>query len=140
MLKLRKAMNRIFPFILTLCLYAIHAEAGKIILKPGQSIQAAVDRSAAGDTLIFSPGTYQASAVKIRKPLSLIGNNHPVMDGENKGNIFLVASENVLIRGLKFIRTGKSNMDDSAAIKFFDSKNCVIENNILVDTFFGLHL
>ncbi|HAZ23607.1 MAG TPA: nitrous oxide reductase family maturation protein NosD [Algoriphagus sp.] len=132
-------MNRIFPFILTLCLYAIHAEAGKIILKPGQSIQAAVDRSAAGDTLIFSPGTYQASAVKIRKPLSLIGNNHPVMDGENKGNIFLVASENVLIRGLKFIRTGKSNMDDSAAIKFFDSKNCVIENNILVDTFFGLH-
>jgi len=139
MLKLRKAMNRIFPFILTLCLYAIHAEAGKIILKPGQSIQAAVDRSAAGDTLIFSPGTYQASAVKIRKPLSLIGHNHPVMDGENKGNIFLVASENVLIRGLKFIRTGKSNMDDSAAIKFFDSKNCVIENNILVDTFFGLH-
>ncbi|WP_091649698.1 nitrous oxide reductase family maturation protein NosD [Algoriphagus ornithinivorans] len=132
-------MNRIFPFILILCLYAIHAEAGKIILKPGQSIQAAVDRSAAGDTLIFSPGTYQASAVKIRKPLSLIGNNHPVMDGENKGNIFLVASENVLIRGLKFIRTGKSNMDDSAAIKFFDSKNCVIENNILVDTFFGLH-
>ena len=132
-------MKRLIIFILILTFRGFSAEAAKIILKPGQSIQAAVDRAAAGDTLLFSPGTYQASAVTIRKPLSLIGENYPVVDGENKGNIFLVAAENVLVRGLKFIRTGKSNMDDSAAIKFFDSKNCTVENNILVDAFFGLH-
>ncbi|MBS4070160.1 MAG: nitrous oxide reductase family maturation protein NosD [Algoriphagus sp.] len=132
-------MNRLIIFILILTFRGFSAEAAKIILKPGQSIQAAVDRAAAGDTLLFSPGTYQASAVTIRKPLSLIGENYPVVDGENKGNIFLVAAENVLVCGLKFIRTGKSNMDDSAAIKFFDSKNCTVENNILEDAFFGLH-
>jgi nitrous oxidase accessory protein len=30
-------------------------------------------------------------------------------------------------------------MDDSAAMKFFDSKNCIIRDNILDQTFFGLH-
>src|SRR5690606_439502 len=134
-----RVMIRFMHLILSLVLSGFSAEAAKIILKPGQSIQAAVDRSGSGDTLIFSAGTYQASAVTIRKSLTLIGENYPVMDGENKGNIFLIAAEKVSVRGLKFIRTGKSNMDDSAAIKFFDSKDCTIEDNVLEETFFGLH-
>nr|WP_287936735.1 hypothetical protein [Algoriphagus sp.] len=98
-------MNRLIIFILILTFWGFSAEATKIILKPGQSIQAAVDGAVAGDTLIFSPGVYTASAVTIRKPLSLIGENYPAMDGENKGNIFLIAAENVLVLGLKIIRT-----------------------------------
>ncbi|MDE0561984.1 nitrous oxide reductase family maturation protein NosD [Algoriphagus sp. NF] len=113
--------------------------AAKIKVNPSDSFQELIDQSSAGDTLLFSSGVYPVNSLIIRKTLTLLGENFPVMDGQGKGNIFLVAAENVLIRGFKFINTGKSNMDDSAAIKFFDSKNCRIENNILEETFFGLH-
>lgn len=116
-----------------------HLCAAKIRVKPSDSLQKIIDKSVAGDTLVFASGIYPVTGLVIRKSLTLLGENHPVMDGQGKGNIFLVAAENVLIRGFKFINTGKSNMDDSAAIKFFDSKNCTIENNILEETFFGLH-
>ncbi len=113
--------------------------ADVIHIAPGQSIQEAVDRALPGDTLRVSAGTYPQSGIVIRKPLALIGEDYPVLDGEMKGNVLLIAAENVTIQGFKIINTGKSNMDDSAAIKFFDSKNCVVKNNILENTFFGLH-
>lgn len=132
-------MKHFLPLILILALSGFSAQAAKVVLQPGHSIQSAVDQSAAGDTLIFSPGHYPASGVTIRKPLSLVGEGLPTIDGQGKGNIFLVASSHVVIRGLKFVNTGKSNMDDSAAIKFFDSKDCTVEDNVLEETFFGLH-
>ncbi len=110
-----------------------------ITLNPGESIQGAVDKAKSGDTLMLNSGTYFENEITIRKPLTIIGNDHPVIDGEGKGNIIIAASDHVQIIGLKLINTGASNMDDSAAIKFFDSKNCLIENNILDNTFFGLH-
>lgn len=132
-------MKQLIPLILILVLSGYSAQAAKIILQPGHPIQSAVDQSAAGDTLIFLPGHYPASGVTIRKPLSLFGEDLPTIDGQGKGNIFLVASSHVVIRGLRLINTGKSYMDDSAAIKFFDSKDCTVEDNVLEETFFGLH-
>jgi nitrous oxidase accessory protein len=134
-----RKMKQLIPLILILALSGYSAQAARIVLQPDHSIQSAVDRAAAGDTLIFLPGHYPASGVTIRKPLSLFGENLPTIDGQGKGNIFLVASSHVVIRGLRLINTGKSNMDDSAAIKFFDSKDCTVEDNVLEETFFGLH-
>lgn len=113
--------------------------AATIRITPGQSIQEAVDRASAGDTLIISEGIYTQFGIIIRKPLTVIGENYPVIDAEFKGNILIVATINLTIQGLKLINTGRSNMDDSAAIKFFDSKDCIIRDNILENTYFGLH-
>ncbi|GAA0879841.1 right-handed parallel beta-helix repeat-containing protein [Algoriphagus jejuensis] len=110
-----------------------------IRVSPGESIQAAVDRAAPGDTLTIASGTYLESGIVIRKPLVLLGERYPVLDGNKEGNVLLIAAENVTIQGLKIANTGKSNLDDSAAIKFFDSKNCVVKDNILENAFFGLH-
>jgi nitrous oxidase accessory protein len=113
--------------------------AKRIRVVPGQSIQEAVDRASAGDSLLISKGTYQEFGIVIRKPLTIIGENYPVIDANFQGNILLVATKNLTIQGLKLINTGRSNMDDSAAIKFFDSQDCVIRDNILENTYFGLH-
>lgn len=113
--------------------------AATIRITPGQSIQEAVDRASAGDTLAISEGTYKQFGIIIRKPLTIIGENYPVIDADFKGNILIVATTNLTIQGLKLINTGRSNMDDSAAIKFFDSKECIIRDNILENTYFGLH-
>lgn len=113
--------------------------AATIRITSGQSIQEAVDRASAGDSLIISEGSYKQFGIIIRKPLTIIGENYPVIDADFKGNILIVATTNLTIQGLKLINTGRSNMDDSAAIKFFDSKDCVVRDNILENTYFGLH-
>jgi len=126
-------------FFLLYLIGAPETLATTIRITPGQSIQEAVDRASAGDTLIISEGTYTQFGIIIRKPLTLIGENYPVIDADFKGNILIVATSNLTIQGLKLINTGRSNMDDSAAIKFFDSKDCIIRDNILENTYFGLH-
>lgn len=113
--------------------------AATIRITPGQLIQEAVDHASPGDSLIISEGTYKQFGIVIRKPLTVIGENYPVIDADFKGNILIVATSNLTIQGLKLINTGRSNMDDSAAIKFFDSKECIIRDNILENTYFGLH-
>ncbi len=131
-------MKTIIICLLT-CLALISVEAGTIRLQAGQSIQAAVDKAFEGDTLILGAGMYLENEIIIRKPLTILGESYPVIDGQDKGNIFLVVGENIHFRGLKIINTGKSNMDDSAGVKFFDSKNCSVEDMKLENTFFGLH-
>lgn len=121
------------------CCFTLVLDAGQIRIKAGESIQKAVDQAVPGDTVILESGNYPESGIIIRKSISLIGENYPVIDGQGKGNVLLVAGSHILIEGLKIINTGKSNMDDSAGIKFFDSSDCIIRNNILEETFFGLH-
>lgn len=129
-------MKMLIILFLLLC-FQTHAQSHRIM--SGASIQEAVDRAHSGDTLILSQGVYQEHEIIIRKPLTLIGENLPTVDGNHQGNIFLVAAEHVNFNGIRLINTGTSNMDDSAAIKFFDSSHCVIENLELENTFFGLH-
>ena len=132
-------MKTIHIIIGLLLLWLAPAQAAVIELKPGDTIQTAVEQAAAGDTLKLHPGIYQEHEIIIRKPLVILGLNHPTIDGMDQGNVFIVAAENVHFNGLRIINTGKSNMDDSAGIKFFDSKNCSVVNCHLDDTFFGLH-
>jgi nitrous oxidase accessory protein len=125
--------------LIVFCIWIMAAQAKTIRLQPGDSIQSAVDMASEGDTLLLTQGIYHEIEITIRKPLSIHGESYPIIDGQDHGNIFLVAGENIHFRGLKIVNTGKSNMDDSAGIKFFDSKNCSVENLILDNTFFGLH-
>src|SRR5262249_43612477 len=55
--------------------------ATSVTVKPGQSIQAAVDAAAPGDTITVLPGDYTethsgAAAVRVTKPLKLIGQSN----------------------------------------------------------------
>jgi nitrous oxidase accessory protein len=51
-----------------------------------------------------------------------------------------VVADDVTIRDLEFRRVGTSYVEDRAAIKVQDAARCVIENNRIVDAFFGIYL
>lgn len=110
-----------------------------IVVKPGQKITDAIERARAGDTLVIEAGTYLEHGIIIKKKLAIIGKNLPIIDGRLNGDILIIAADSVLIKGLKIINTGTANMDDPAGIKFYDSKYCVVEDNVLDQTFFGIH-
>lgn len=92
------------------------------------------------DTIIVKKGTYKEYDVLVNKPLTIIGENYPVIDGESKGEIITVVSDNVTVDGLFIINVGNSYTADYAAIRVKNSKNFLIQNLVLEKLFFGIYI
>ncbi len=92
------------------------------------------------DTLLIKEGTYKEFNILVNKPLTLLGENFPVIDGEEQGEIIRIASDNVTIDGLFIINVGTSYTSDYAAIRVVKSENFLIQNVVLEKLFFGIYL
>ena len=90
-----------------------------------------IERANAGDTILIESGHYKTGNIIIQKSIVLIGMDFPVLDGESKYEVFTVASADVTIEGFRIINTGRSSMEDKAAIKCLDAHNVIIRNNKL---------
>ncbi|MCF6269486.1 MAG: nitrous oxide reductase family maturation protein NosD [Melioribacteraceae bacterium] len=116
---------------------------GQIVVKKSDknsSIQEAINSAAPGDTLFVEQGVYYEFDISITKPLTLIGLNYPVIDGEEKGNIIQVASDSVTISGFKLINVGASYTKEYSAIHTFNVSNFTIENNIFENPYYAIHI
>lgn len=130
-------------FILCLLLFSFTLHAKVIRVGAGEKVKRIKDAIALaepGDTLIIASGSYREANIIIEKSITIIGENLPVIDGENKYEIFTVHAQHVTIRGLKFKDTGIASINDLAAIKVLDSKYLRIEKNQFEKTFFGIHI
>lgn len=105
-----------------------------------KSIKSAIEMANAGDTIRVQPGTYREGNLIILKPLTIIGHQYPVLDGELKYEIFTIAASDVTISGLRLINTGSGSINDIAAIRVIESQRLKVINNQLENTFFGIHL
>ena len=115
----------------------------RIIICPScevKSIKEGVALASAFDTLLIKKGTYKEYNIVIDKPLTLLGENYPVIDGEDKGEIITIVSDDVTIDGLFIINVGTSYTADYAAIRVVKSKNFLIQNVVLEKLFFGIYL
>jgi nitrous oxidase accessory protein len=104
-----------------------------------KTIKDAISLARPGDTVLIQSGNYLEGNIIIEKSLTIIGENFPVLDGDNKYEIFTIHAHNVTIKGLTFINTGVASINDLAAIKVLDSKGLRILNNRFENTFFGIH-
>ncbi|MCL6267894.1 nitrous oxide reductase family maturation protein NosD [Flagellimonas myxillae] len=92
------------------------------------------------DTLLIRKGTYREFDIVVDKPLSLLGDDYPIIDGEDQGEIITITSDNVTVDGLFIINVGTSYTEDFAAIRVVKSKNFLIQNVVLEKLFFGIYL
>ncbi|GIV33369.1 MAG: copper ABC transporter substrate-binding protein [Chitinophagales bacterium] len=92
------------------------------------------------DHISVLPGTYYENNIRVDKPLDIIGKNFPIVDGDNRGEIFYVTADDVKIAGLQIQNVGVSYTADWAAIKINKSSRVIIANNKLINTFFGIYL
>lgn len=104
------------------------------------SIKAAIAQAKDGDTIVVKKGTYKEHNIIIDKPLTIIGKDYPVIDGELKGEIVTITSDHVTIDGLFIINVGTSYTEDYAAIRVRKSDHFVIQNVVLEKLFFGIYL
>ncbi|MGL4409284.1 MAG: nitrous oxide reductase family maturation protein NosD [Zoogloea sp.] len=82
---------------------------------PGASIQAAITQAAAGDTVRVARGVYREN-LRITKPLQLIGEDRPTLDGGGHGDIIRVASPDVSVAGFILADSGHDLEAQNAGI------------------------
>ncbi|MGB5437696.1 MAG: nitrous oxide reductase family maturation protein NosD [Maribacter sp.] len=104
------------------------------------SIKEGIALAADHDTLLIKKGIYKEFNILVDKPLTLLGQNYPVIDGEEQGEIIRIVSDNVTLDGLFLINVGTSYTTDYAAIRVVQSKNFLIQNVVLEKLFFGIYL
>ena len=107
--------------------------------QPITSIRKAIGLAKEKDTILVQSGIYKEGNIVINKNIILLGQNYPVLDGENKFEILTVSGVNITIKGFQFQNCGQSAMNDFASIKVIDSKNTLIEDNRVINSFFGIH-
>lgn len=95
---------------------------------------------AAGDTIIIASGVYHERDIDITQPLTIIGDNGAVIDGDNTGEIVRILSDSVTIRNLTIRGSGVSFIDDNAGLRIEDVRGCVIEDCRFENNFFGIYL
>lgn len=130
-------------FILSVCtIQSSHLSAKTLHVGRSASfptIRAAIKAAVRGDTVLVDAGVYREQNIIIDKTIFLKGTNYPILDGESKYEVVSIKANGVVMDGFRVVHSGQSSIIDVGGIKIYDSRDVVIRNNILEDTFFGIY-
>ncbi len=136
-------VSNITVLLLIGLLFCVNTHAEKLIVCnscQNFSIKKTIKIANDYDTILIKKGTYKEHDILVDKPLTIIGEDYPVIDGELKGEIITIISDNVTLDGLYIINVGTSYTEDYAAVRVRKSKYYVIQNLVLEKLFFGIYL
>jgi nitrous oxidase accessory protein len=105
-----------------------------------RTVASGVAAARSGDTVIVHAGTYREPAITIDKPLVLIGDGDPILDGGGRHTLLFIVADDVTVRGVVLRNVGSSFVEDRAALRVTNARGCVIEHNRVENGFFGIYL
>lgn len=134
---------------LTLLLFAL---LGASLLLPGRTraqensaepisagqLAQAVSSAAAGDIIVVDGGEFHG-AIEVDRPLTIIGRNWPVLDGQNKGTVLKISAPETTVEGFVIRNSGDSLDQENSGI-VVEAENVIVSNNRLEGTLFGIYL
>ncbi|MBE2229589.1 MAG: nitrous oxide reductase family maturation protein NosD [Chitinophagaceae bacterium] len=126
-----------------LCSLTQLATARTLLVGPAESIrslQKAFALAADGDTIRLRQGIYKEGTLQLTKSITLLGENYPVLEGEKKFEILHISGKNITIRGIHFRNSGYSAMNDFASIKLVDGSHITLDQNIVSNAYFAIHV
>lgn len=124
----------IFVFVLS----SIIAQGGGLTVKRNESIQSAIAAAKAGDTIRVESGLYTGQII-LDKPLRLEGLGKPILRGEGKGSVIVIAADGCTIRGFIVERSGGDLQAEDSGLLLKSNDN-LIETNELRDVLYGIYL
>ncbi|WP_235004004.1 nitrous oxide reductase family maturation protein NosD [Aequorivita lipolytica] len=107
---------------------------------PIKTIQGGIAQASEGDTVLVKKGIYNEVNIIIDKAITLLGEDMPTIDGEDRGEIIKIVSNNVTVDGFKIINVGTSYTSDYAAVRVIKQDGFLIQNLELEKLFFGIYL
>jgi nitrous oxidase accessory protein len=102
------------------------------------SLADAVATAEPGATITVRGGTYPGGLV-IDKPLTLVGVDNPVIDGQEKGTLISAKGADLTISGFTLRSTGSNHDREDSAIVVEGGKATITDNRI-EDALFGIYL
>lgn len=128
--------------LLTLALlFTPAAEAQQIVVQPGgrvKSITEAIQMAVPGTRIIVRKGTYREGEIVVDRPVEIVGEGEPILQGAGDHQLMRITSEGVTVQGFVFRNVATSFVEDRAALVIEEARNCVIRDNQFDDTFFGI--
>lgn len=140
---MKKSAQRPVWMGILIFLFALNINAKTLDVCTGctySSIAAALSAATDGDRIEIKGGRYFENGLVVDKSIHIKGIGRPVIDGQNQGEILTVIAHNVIIEGLQIQNVGTSYLKDHSGIRIRRHNGCIIRNNKLVNTFFGIYL
>jgi nitrous oxidase accessory protein len=104
---------------------------------PFSTIEAALEAAEPGATIEVHGGVYPAPLL-IEKSVSLIGINHPVIDGGGEGTTVIILADDVILRGFTIRNTGLSSSHEDSGL-VIQAQRVTVENNLLENVLNGIY-
>ena len=117
--------------------------ANTIIVAPRTNVttlKQAVTLAKKGDTIVVKKGTYLSINTVIDKELTILGQDHPILDARFTEEVITITASNVKLDGFTIKNSKTGSMRDFAGIRLSNVEYVTISNNILINNFFGIYL
>ena len=125
-------------FLVTAAIPSSAVQAREIVVNSG--LQKAIDVADDGDVLILENNQYSGPIV-IKKSITLVGRNRPVVTGNETGSVITVTAQDVTIQGLSVTGSGLSlETQDSGIFLDRTASNVVVEDNHIIDNLIGIYV
>ncbi len=125
-----------------LCLAAVSMPAAELHVGPARdygTIRAALAAARAGDAIIVHRGVYREGNLVVDKSVSLVGLDHPRLDGGATDEVLTITASQVSVRGFDIAHGGSGSLNDFAGIKVANAHHVTLEHNRIFDCSFGIH-
>jgi nitrous oxidase accessory protein len=134
---------RLLSTTLLFVFFVTDALATTIVVGKNQAVRSlkkAIELCHNGDTIQLLSGIYKEGNITIQKPITIIGIDDPVLDGEFKYENLTIGGNDIHISGLVLKNSRESSSNDYAAISITDGTNITIENNKIINAHFAIHV
>jgi nitrous oxidase accessory protein len=120
--------------------FAAPAYADRIAVRPGDELQAVLDRAAEGDVVALAAGEHGGQA-RLDKRLTLEGEPGAVLQGPRRGSVVTVLAPEAVVRGL-VIRGSGMNLEkmDSGVFIEKSAKRALVEGNRIEGNLYGVYV
>ncbi|MCF8479704.1 MAG: nitrous oxide reductase family maturation protein NosD [Rhodospirillum sp.] len=125
---------RLVPLVASLWLVA---GAGSAM---AETLSKRLDLATPGSLITLSKGIH-AGPITIDKPLTLVGEDGAVIEGDGQGNVITIDAPDVTLRGLIIRGSGRTlEREPSGVFVTSEGDRAVIEDNRILDNLFGVYL
>lgn len=104
------------------------------------TLGAALHLARDGDEIVIQAGTYEEHNLVVDHAVTIRGVGAPVITARGRGHVLIIRASGVSICDLTLAETGRSDVDDRAAVKLIGARDCVLERVSIRDAFFGIYL
>jgi nitrous oxidase accessory protein len=101
-------------------------------------LQQRIDAVAPGGTLTVDGGVHRGP-ITVVGPKTLLGRGRPILDGGGSGTVVSIRGDGVVFAGFEVRGGGRTTTQEPAGIKVEGSDHR-IEDNVVRDVYFGIHL